>query len=113
VNTINFDVRWLSVIFLILMLFYRSALTDIALGMVGAAWMLQAGLEPWRRGRSTLGSTKVTYWRGQRIVTKQPARARFQAVSNIQTVSSIVYLVLGVASAYAALYWFADVSGLF
>jgi hypothetical protein len=113
VNRINFDVRWLSVIFLVLILVSRNSLTNIALGMVGAAWLLQAGLEPWRRGRSTLGSTKVTYWRGQRIVTKQPARARFQAVSSIQTVCSIVYLALGAVSAYAALYLFARVSNLF
>ncbi|HEX6290441.1 MAG TPA: hypothetical protein VFZ66_14725 [Herpetosiphonaceae bacterium] len=111
-NTTNIDWRWIALIFLILLLLSRNALTNIAVLAIGAGWAIQAGLEPWRRSGSVLGSTKVTYWRGQRIVTKQPARARLRSVSPLQVIVSFVYVALGLGSAYAALYWFARVSGL-
>lgn len=112
-NTTNFDWRWLGVILILLFVLFPSRETRIVLGFIGAAWMIQAGLEPWRGGRSSvLGSTKVTYWRGQRIETKVPARARLRSVSSLQTAASVVYLLLGVAIGLAALYSFAQLSGL-
>lgn len=112
-NTTNFDWRWVGVILILLMIFARDTRTDIVVAAIGAAWMIQAGLEPWRGGRSSvLGSTKVTYWRGQRIETKVPARARLRSVSSIQMVVSALYLLLGLGSAFAAIYWFARLTGL-
>lgn len=116
-NTTNFDWRWIGVIFLILMvlpLLRQVNLTAVPVLAIGAAWMIQSGLEPWRAGRTNvLGSTKVTYWRGQRIETKVPARTRVRSVSSIQMVVSVLYLLIGVASAFAAIYWFAQLTGLF
>ena len=107
-NTMNFDGRWIALIFLILFLLFRSPQTDIVLLAIGAGWAIQAGLAPWQGGRNALGGTKVTYWRGQRIVTKQPVRARIRSVSGIQILVSIVYLALGLGMAYAAFSWFAS-----
>lgn len=112
-NTLNFDWRWLGVILILLFLLSPDPLTKVVLAAIAAAWMVQAGLDPWRGGRSTLGSTKVTYWRGQRIETKVSTRARLRSVSSIQMVVSVIYLMLGVASAWAAIYSFGRLSGLF
>ncbi|HEY0607509.1 MAG TPA: hypothetical protein VGD58_31615 [Herpetosiphonaceae bacterium] len=112
-NTTNFDWRWVGVILILILIFTSDRRTDIVLGAIGAAWMIQAGLEPWRAGRtSVLGNTKVTYWRGQRIETKVPARTRIRSVSSLQMAASAVYLLIGVASGLAAIYWFALISGL-
>jgi Na+-transporting NADH:ubiquinone oxidoreductase subunit NqrB len=108
----NFDGRWIALIFLILFLLFPSPHTSIVLLAIGAAWAIQAGIAPWRGGRSTLGGTKVTYWRGQRIVTKQPTRARLRAVSGTQILVAIVYLALGLGMAYAAFIRFASLIGL-
>ena len=112
-NTLNFDWRWIGVILILILIFSRDPRTDIVVGAIGAAWMIQAGLEPWRAGRtSVLGSTKVTYWRGQRIETKVPARARLRSVSSVQIAASVVYLLIGVAGGLTAIYSFAQISGL-
>ncbi|HEY0734352.1 MAG TPA: hypothetical protein VGD69_05560 [Herpetosiphonaceae bacterium] len=113
-NTINFDWRWVGVILILLLVLTRDIRTGIVVAAIGAAWLIQAGLEPWRGGRSSpLGSTKVTYWRGQRIETKVPARARLRSVSTIQMIVSALYLLLGGASAFAAVYWLAQITGIF
>ena len=103
-NTTNFDYRWLAIIFIILLLvFPRSPQLNIVVLGIGAGWAIQAGLAPWRGSRGVLGGTKVSYWRGQRIVTKQPARARIRSASSVQLLVSLIYLVLGLGMAYAAL----------
>ena len=111
-NTINFDWRWLAVIFVLLLVLFPSPQTNIVVLGIGAGWAIQAGLAPWRSGRSVLGGTKVTYWRGQKIVTKQPVRARVRSVSGVQLVVSLVYLALGLGRAYAALARFARLVSL-
>ncbi|MBV9791654.1 MAG: hypothetical protein JOZ51_25885 [Chloroflexi bacterium] len=112
-NTTNFDWRWIGVILIVLFVLFPSRETRIVLGLIGAAWMIQAGLEPWRAGRtSVLGNTKVTYWRGQRIETKVPTRTRIRSVSSLQMAASAIYLLVGVASGLAAIYSFAQISGL-
>lgn len=77
----------------------------VATAIVGAVWFLSAAIGPLRGGsrRSTLGSTKVTYWRGQRIETRLPPRARVRAASNVQAAGALWYLALGVGCAYAAI----------
>lgn len=106
-NTVNLDWRAIVVIgLLLLFVFSRNPATNIMLLAIGAGWALQSGLTPWRSGRGMLGSTKVTYWRGQKIVTKQPARARMRSVSTIQMLVSIWYILLGLGMAYAAIIWF-------
>ena len=102
-NTINFDWRLIAVILVVfLVLFSRNPQTNIVVLAIGAGWALQAGLAPWRGSRGVLGSSKVTYWRGQRIVTKPKARARI-AISPMQTLVSALYLLLGLGMAYTAL----------
>lgn len=102
-NTVNFDWRLIAVVLvLFLVLFSRSAQTNIVVLAIGAGWALQAGLAPWRSTRGVLGSSKVTYWRGQRIVTKQSSRGRGPALSPVQMLVSLLYLTLGLGMAYAA-----------
>jgi hypothetical protein len=101
VSTSTIDWRLIvGLIFIFLILFSRSPQTDIVGLAIGAGWMFSAGLAPWR-GRNPLGSTKVTYWRGERVVTRTPARIR--AVSPLQAVLSLWFLALGLGMAYAAL----------
>jgi hypothetical protein len=107
VNTVNFDWRLIALLLFVFLIFFsRSIQTNIVVLAIGAAWALQAGLAPWRGRRSILGGTKVSYWRGQRIVTKQPARARLRAVSSVQWAVSLVYVTLGLGMAAAAVLLF-------
>lgn len=104
VNTSTIDWRMIvGLIILFLILFSRSPQTNIIVLAIGAGWMFSAGLAPWR-GRHPLGSTKVTYWRGERIVTRAPARRI--AVTPLQAVLSFWFLALGLGMAYAALRYF-------
>jgi hypothetical protein len=84
------------------MLFSRSPQTNIVVLAIGAGWAFQAGLAPWRGSRGVLGSSKVTYWRGQRIVSKPSGRSRRLSVTPVQMLVSLVYLTLGLGMAYAA-----------
>ncbi len=112
-NTMNVDWRAVVVILLVLLfIFSRNPAVDVVLLTVGAAWALQSGLGPWRGGRSPLGSTKVTYWRGQKIVTKQPPRARLRSVGGLQLTVSVLYIVLGLGMAYAAIVSFLRLVGV-
>lgn len=96
-----------GLIFLFFILFSRSPQTDFIMLALGAGWFLQTGLTPWRGRGSVLGSTKVTYWRGERIVTRQPPRARFRSVGGMQLLVSVWYVVLGLSMVYAAILLFA------
>ena len=110
-NTINFDWRLISVILvLLLVIFSRSPQTNIVVLAIGAGWALQAGLAPWRGSRGVLGSSKVTYWRGQRIVTKQRSRGRSVDLSPVQMLVSVLYLALGLGMAYTAIAIFAQLA---
>jgi hypothetical protein len=104
VNTATIDWRLIvALIFLFLIFFSRSPQTDIVAAAVGAGWMISAGLGPWRgRGNPFASTTKVTYWRGERIVTRAPARSRISTISPVQVLVSLWYLSLGVGMAYAA-----------
>lgn len=103
-NTSSFDWRLLiGLIFLFLILFSRSPQTDIIALALGAAWMLNAALLPWRGRGSTLSGTRVVYWRGERIVTRSSARARLRTLSPVLVLASLAYLALGLAMIYAAL----------
>lgn len=76
----------------------------VATAVIGAVWFISAAIAPFRGGnsRNVLGSSKVTYWRGQKIVTRQPSRARLRPTSGTQTAGALWYLALGLGSAYAA-----------
>ena len=97
----GFDWRWIVVIVVALLFFGQvnlslSPIVGVALLGLGGYWALQAGLTPWRgRGGSLLGSTKVTYWRGQRIEMKQPRRSRFAVPATTSLAVSVLYLVVG------------------
>ena len=114
-NTTNFDWRWITVILIVLYLIARPSLSPVTvvIGAVGAGWLLQTALTPWRTTRNVLGSSKVTYWRGQRIVTKQSASARIRSVSTLQVLLSVWYFVLGLGCAYATIIVFTGLVGLF
>lgn len=92
-----------SVIFIFLLLFSRSPQTDLVLLAIGGGWFIQSGLAPFRGRGNLLGSTKVTYWRGERIVTRVPPRARLRSVNPIQIGVAVFYLTLGLSMVYAAL----------
>lgn len=107
-NTSTIDWRAILIVAVILLfVFSPNPATQIVVLAVGAGWAIQSGLSPFRGRGGVLGSTKVTYWRGQKIVTKQPARARLRATSGLQMVVAALYLVLGLGMAYAAVIRFA------
>lgn len=111
-NTRNIDWRTFAIILIVFIFIVPTLLgligqllrippINIITAFAGAIWLILAGVTPWRGGRRPLGSDKVTYWRGQRIVTKQPARARIRATSGVQLAGSLWHLTLGLGSAYA------------
>ena len=103
-NTVNFDWRLIAVVLvLFLVLFSRNPQTNIVVLAIGAGWAIQAGLAPWRGSRGVLGSSKVTYWRGQRIVSKPSSRSRRLSLTPVQILVSLWYLTLGLGMAYAAI----------
>ena len=104
----TFDWRWIIIIVVALMFFGQLRFaTSSGLGVIvlalGGYWAIQAGIEPWRTGRSLFGSTKVTYWRGQRIELRQPRRARFHTPGAMQLLVSFIYLSLAAGLWFAAL----------
>jgi hypothetical protein len=100
-NTVDWRLI-VGLIFILLLLFSRSPQTNLVLLAIGAGWFIQSGIAPFRGRGGMLGSTKVTYWRGERIVTRVPPRARLRSVSGIQLVVAVMYIVLGLSMAYAA-----------
>ncbi len=104
----TFDWRWIVVIFIALLFFGQiriapSPLLSMVLLALGGYWAVQAGIEPWRGRRSLLGSSKVTYWRGQRIETRTPVRARFRTPPTTPLIVSIIYLLMGLGLWFSAL----------
>jgi hypothetical protein len=101
VGRTDFDWRWIVVIVIALMFFGQLSLSPspilgvVLLGL-GGYWALRAGMTPWRGRGSLLGNTKVTYWRGQRIEMKQPARSRWATPATTPLLVSVLYLALGV-----------------
>jgi hypothetical protein len=92
----------LVLLFIVLMIVFRSPITNIVLLALGAGWFLQAGLAPLRAmGGSVLSGEKVTYWRGQRIVQHQPVRQRARSIGSTQLAVTALYLLLGGATAVA------------
>lgn len=103
-RTTNLDWRIVvGLLFLFLLLFRRSPETDLVLLAIGAGWFVQSGIAPFRGRGSILGSTKVTYWRGEKIVTRVPPSARLRSVSPVRVGVSVLYVALGLSMAYAAL----------
>lgn len=107
----TFDWRWIVLIFVALIFLGQvnlrfSPIVGVVLLAVGAYWAIQAGLGSWRSGGggSVLGSSKVTYWRGQRI--ELPSRGspvrRLRTPAGTTLLVSIFYLVLGAGFVFAA-----------
>ena len=111
-NTISFDRRWIFVLLLVLVLLNPGGLIGVVVLAIGAGWAIQAGLAPWRMGMGRISSTKVTYWRGQRIETRQPPSQRLRMLPFTQLLVALFYLLLGIGMAYAALLRFATLSQL-
>ncbi len=104
----GFDWRWIVVIVIALIFFGQinlslSPILGVILLGLGGYWGIQAGLSPWRGRGSMLGSTKVTYWRGQRIEMKQPRRSRLSVPASTPLAVSIFYLAIGVMCVIGAL----------
>jgi hypothetical protein len=114
VGRTSFDWRWIIIIFVALIFFGQvnlrfSPAVGVVLLALGAYWAIQAGLSSWRErggGGSLLGSSKVTYWRGQRIElprNQSPVRRlRLRTPVGSSLLVSIFYLVLGAGFVYAA-----------
>jgi hypothetical protein len=128
-NRTNIDWRTFVIVLLVIVFlvgplfgliggFVRIPAVSIAVAAFGAGWLISAGLGALRGGGgrrrgSVLGSSKVTYWRGQRIETRQSARARVQA--NLSTVPLLVsawYIAMGLGCAYTAVILLGQLSGL-
>ncbi len=104
----TFDWRWIVVIVVALVFFGQLSLAPSAgLGVVllalGAYWAIQAGLEPWRGRGPTLGSRRVTYWRGQRIELGPARRTRLRLPPATSLLVSVFYLILGAGLLFATL----------
>ena len=108
----TFDWRWIIVIVIALIFFGQIRVApSVELGIVllalGGYWAVQAGLGPWRERGPLLSSTKVTYWRGQRI--ELPAggararRPRFRTPAATSLAVSLLYFTLGAGCWFAAL----------
>ncbi len=96
----TFDWRWIILLVIALMFFGQLRLAPSSgLGIVllaaGGYWAIQAGLDAWRSGGATLGSTKVTYWRGQRLEIPQRRGPRFRTPAATPMIVSAVYLTMG------------------
>lgn len=108
----SFDWRWIVIIFVALIFFGQvnlrfSPAVGVVLLALGAYWAIQAGLSSWRqRGGPLLGSSKVTYWRGQRIEiprNESPMRRlRLRAPVGTSLLVSLFYLILGAGFVFAA-----------
>ena len=104
----SFDWRWIILIVIALMFFGQlrlapsSELGIVLLGL-GGYWAIQAGLGAWRSGGATLGSTKVTYWRGQRLEIPQTRRQRFRTPAATPLLVALVYMAMGVGLLLGAL----------
>ena len=102
-NNINFDPRWLFVIVLVLILLNPGGLAGVVVLAIGAGWAIQAGLAPWRMNMGRISGTKVTYWRGQRIETRQAPTQRLRMLPITKLLVAVLYLTLGLGMAYAAI----------
>jgi hypothetical protein len=112
VGRTSFDWRWIVIIFVALIFFGQvnlrfSPAVGVVLLALGAYWAIQAGLSSWRqRGGPLLGSSKVTYWRGQRIEiprNESPMRRlRLRAPVGTSLLVSLFYLILGAGFVFAA-----------
>ena len=96
----TFDWRWIIVIVIALMFFGQlqispSPMVGVVLLALGGYWAVQAALRAWREASPGLGSTKVTYWRGQRIELRQPRRARFRTPAVTPLAVALIYLLMG------------------
>ena len=104
----TFDWRWIILLLIALMFFGQLRLAPSSgLGVVllaaGGYWAIQAGLGAWRSGGATLGSTKVTYWRGQRLEIPQTRRQRFRTPAATPLIIAFVYVAMGVGLLLGAL----------
>ncbi|GAC1650959.1 MAG: hypothetical protein NVS4B8_25580 [Herpetosiphon sp.] len=94
----RFDWRWLVLVVVVLMFFglINVSLTPIfsvvVLGLC-ALWMFEAGRRPWMGRRSAFGG-RVTYWRGQPVQMRPPARRGFSLPPMVPLVGSVLYFAV-------------------
>ncbi len=111
-RNLPFDSRWLILILVRLFVLTARGLAGVVLLAVGAGWAIQAGLASLRISSPQLGGSKVTYWRGQRIETRQAPSQRVRSVPVTQLAIGVFYVVLGAGMGYAAIVLFLRSSNL-
>ncbi len=105
-RTSRFDWRWVAVIAFVAILVNSRALPwpipAAALGISGG-YLLYAAWEAWgRTGLRSRGTTRVTYWRGERVEMQRPA-PRFRPGDFTMLAPTLIYALLGSALVLAAL----------
>jgi hypothetical protein len=105
-RTPRFDWRWVAVIAFVAILANSRALPwpipAATLGLAGG-YLLYMAWEAWgRTGLRSRGTTRVTYWRGERVELQRPA-ARFRPGDFTTLVPALVYALLGSALVLAAI----------
>ena len=107
----SFDWRWIVIIFVALIFLGQvnlrfSPAIGVVLLALGGYCAIQAGLSSWGERGPLLGSSKVTYWRGQRIElprNQSPVRRLgLRTPAGTSLLVSIFYLVLGAGFVFAA-----------
>lgn len=105
-RTPRFDWRWVAVIAFVAILANSRALpwpipTAALIGAGG--YLLYIAWESWgRTGLRSRGTTRVAYWRGERIEMQRPA-ARFRPGDFSTLVPTLVYALIGSALFLAGL----------
>ncbi len=111
-KNLPFDSRWLILILVLLFVFNARGVGGVVVLAVGAGWAIQAGLASLRISSPQLSGTKVTYWRGQRIETRQAPSQRVRSVPVTQLAIGVFYVALGAGLGYVALVLFLRLSNL-
>lgn len=101
-NRMNFDWRWVSAIAVIVLLTQATRLPWYLMAAIlagGGAYFISLGWNAWRRENGG-GSSRVTYWRGQRYEVapqRGPALPRWRDVA-----PALVFLAIGSVLVLAA-----------
>jgi hypothetical protein len=105
-RTPRFDWRWVAVIAFVAILANSRALPwpiPVAALVGSGGYLLYLAWESWgRTGLRSRGTTRVTYWRGERVEMQRPA-PRIRPGDFTTLVPTLVYALLGSALFLAGL----------
>ncbi|NOK63571.1 MAG: hypothetical protein GFH27_549281n438 [Chloroflexi bacterium AL-W] len=103
-RNMSFDWRWIAVIGIVILLLNvgQNPLLAILFLGGGGAYVLYMGWQAWTRAGGSTSSTRVTYWRGQRIELKpERSKSSLPKLSNIGPAA--LYLLIGGVMVLAAI----------